>query len=145
MERQRDRQPSRGRQGMMPFGGRFTSSGGCQVQRRLGTLLALLALFSQMVMSLLPMPAMAEMSPICQIDAAGRQTNPQPDQSPSHRAPDCPVCQAAQLLGSLVPPAPEMLLPEPVWIASVDFPAAESILPSRIASCPQARAPPPSV
>jgi hypothetical protein len=131
---------------MIRFSRRFTSSGGRAVQRRLGTLLALLALFSQMVMSLLPMPAMAEMSPLCQIDGAGRQTNPQPEKSPGHAAPECPVCQAAQLLGSLVPPpAPVALLSEPAWTRSAVFPAAPSIRPPRAASCPQARAPPPSV
>jgi hypothetical protein len=134
---------------MMLFGTRITRSGGRTVQRRAGTLLALFALFSQMLISLLPMPAMAELSPdgvpICQFDDAGRPTTPHRDQSPGHRAPDCPVCQAAQLLGSLVPPTPVVQLPEPVWIASVDLPAAEPGRLSRIASCPQARAPPPSI
>jgi hypothetical protein len=133
---------------MMLFGWRTMRGGTRAVQLRVGTVLAVLALFSQMVISLLPMPAMGSplgQSAICQLDASGQQTPPKPGKSPVHQNMDCPVCQAAQLLGSLVPPAPAVLPPVPVLVQRADFSAPDGLRPHCAAASHQARAPPPSV
>ncbi len=83
-------------------------------------MLALLALFGQMLVSLLPMPAVAsemaagvlDAASICHQPSASGTAPARPDKAPLHAGYDCPVCQAAHLLGSLVPPtAPPILLP----------------------------------
>ena len=133
---------------MMLFGLRTMRGGKRAVQLRVGTLLAVLALFSQMVISLLPMPAMGSPlgeSSICQLDISGQQTPPKPGKSPGHRNMDCPVCQAAQLLGNLMPPSPAALPPAPTRVQLADFSASDTIRPHRAAASHQARAPPPSV
>jgi Protein of unknown function (DUF2946) len=115
-------------------------------RRRLGTLLALLALLSQMAISLLPMPAMAgDGTPVCTLDGSGHQTAPAPGDAHGSHAPDCPACQAAQLLGSLVPPSPLALPVEFGRLRLAVFPSHESVRPQRAAAAHQARAPPPSV
>ena len=114
---------------------------------RAGTLLALLALLGQMIVSLLPMPALAaDGTPLCQLDLpSGPDSAPQ-DKQTGHHAPDyCPVCQAVQLLGSLVPPTPVALPPGPARIWTAEYTRVDAIRPHRAASRHQARAPPPSV
>lgn len=92
---------------MTLFGRQTTGRGG----QRFGAVLALLALLCQMVVSALPMPAMAGAAlapdglPICQYDATGKPVAPNPGDGSGHHLPSCPVCQAAQLLGNLLPPA----------------------------------------
>ena len=88
----------------MKLFGRHASGRGRQC---FGAALALLALLCQMVVSALPMPAMAMASDgpsICQYDASGKPVAPKPGDGSGHQLPSCPVCQAAQLLGSLLPP-----------------------------------------
>lgn len=110
-------------------------------------MLAFLALFSQLAISLLPMPASAaDGTPICQLanvtPAHGHHTG---DDVPAHHAVFCPVCHAVQLLGSLVPPAPAALPAAPAFLSTAGFVAVERIVPSRPAARHRARAPPPSV
>src|SRR5271167_3512275 len=84
--------------------------GGGTVRWRAGTVLALLALFSQVLIALLPMPVMAgDGTPICALDGTTQPATPKSDGQPGSHSPDCPVCQAAQLLGSLTPPAPAVI------------------------------------
>jgi len=113
---------------------------GGAVRWRAGTVLALLALVGQLFVSLLPMPVLAgDGTPICALDGSGV---PQPDGRQSGHLPDCPVCQAAQLLGSLAPPAPVVV---PVVYRRVEGtapPVVARALTHRTAARPQARAPP---
>lgn len=111
---------------------------------RAGTVLALLALFSQLFVALLPMPVMAgDGTPICALDASGQPVAPKPDGQ--HHLPDCPVCQAAQLLGSLTPPDPVGL---PVVFQRVErasLPVVAMVQPRRAVARHQARAPPTAI
>jgi len=128
---------------------RATERGGAQ--RRTGTLLALLALLSQIVVSMLPMPAMAEMPSqldgpaICHVDPSDQLPDSKPGKSLGHHNPDCPVCQAFQLLGSLVSPDPVAFPPASGEALATDFPEPETVPPPPAAAIPQARAPPSSV
>lgn len=111
---------------------------------RSGALLALLALFGQFLVSVLPMPAMAGTAPICQLDDGTASAPATPVKAPAHASLDCPVCQAAQLLGSLVPPsAPPILLP-PATVADRVV-AAAIRAPLRRATTPYYSRGPPTV
>jgi hypothetical protein len=135
----------------MLFGMRARTSKKRTARSRFGVLLALLALTTQTMMSLVPMAAMAEiMSPldgpsICHSGDPAQQTAPNPGKSSGHTTPDCPVCQALQLLGSLTPPAPIALPQAPVEAAASVFAITAAIRPHHAAAAHQARAPPPSV
>lgn len=136
----------------MRFGNRTIGlDRGMSAQRCAGTMLALLALFCQLVISVLPMPAMAEgqfsaLDPtICLQTDDGSQTPAKPGKATGHAGIDCPVCQAALLLGSLVPPAPLDFQPTFGQARDIEFPATTSIRPVRFAAGHRARAPPPSV
>ena len=116
------------------------SGRGGTVRWRAGTVLALLALFSQFFIALLPMPVMAgDGTPICVLDQSGRPMAPQPD---GHHLPDCPVCQAAQLLGSLTPPDPVGLPVVFQRIERAEPPVIAALQPRRAFAHRQARAPP---
>ena len=110
------------------------------VRRRAGTLLALLALLGQMVVALLPMPVMAgDGTPICALDG---QATPKSDPHQGSHLPDCPFCQAAQLLGSLAPPDPVGV---PVIFRRVErvaLPVVAGAQTQRAVFHRQARAPP---
>jgi hypothetical protein len=114
-------------------------------------LLALLALLIQTAIPFLPMAAMAEsLSPfdgpsICHPGDLTQQTTPKPGKSSGHTAPDCPVCQAFTLLGSLTPPAPIALPQAPAQAAAAVFVTAAVTRPHHPAAAHQSRAPPPSV
>src|SRR5277367_7001685 len=111
----------------MLFGKRAKTSKKRAVRSRFGVLLALLALTTQTLMTLAPMAAMAEMmSPldgpsICHPGDLAQQTAPKPGKPSSHTSPDCPVCQALLLLGSLTPPTPIALPQAPTKALSVVF------------------------
>jgi hypothetical protein len=132
----------------MKLFGRHASGRGGQ---RLGAVLALLALLCQMVVSALPMPAMAgtalapDGSPICQFDASGKPVAPNPADGSGHHLPSCPVCQAAQLLGSLLPPPPPAA-PVVLPAATDEFRAVGVARPARfVADRPPVRGPPSQV
>jgi len=136
----------------MRFGNRTIGlDRGMRTQRCAGTVLALLALFCQLVISVLPMPAMAEGQSsaldrtICLQTDNGPQTPAKPGKATGHAGVDCPVCQAVLLAGSLVPPAPLDFQPAFGLARDVEFPAIASIRAVRLAAGHQARAPPPSV
>jgi len=140
------------RSGMMLYGcTAMKASGWRRAQQRLGAALALLALLSQMVLTLLPMPAMAGGSSapdgmaICRFDASGTPVAPKPGDHSGQHMPNCPVCQAVQLLGGLLPPTPIAALAAPLSASSVDFPLREVSRPRLALTHHQARAPPRSV
>ncbi len=118
-------------------------------KRRFGALLALLALFAQTLVALLPMPGMAaELSPLdtpalCQMADQDAAPASKPAKAPGHL--ECPVCQAIQLAGQLVvPSAPPILLPhDPGRRAEIVIDAVSA--PRSIVTAHRARAPPPSV
>ena len=115
---------------------------------RPGVLFAFLALFSQMLVALLPMPAMAGMDGLglCQTsDQSADHTAPSKSgTAPSHGAMECPVCQAFLLGGSLVPPStPAIALPrDPGSMATVALGDIPTPRPATAAH--RARAPPAS-
>lgn len=135
----------------MQFGMRSRTSKRRAVRSRFGVLLALLALTTQTLMTLAPMAAMAEMmfpldSPsMCHPGDVAQQTAPKPGKPSGHTSPDCPVCQALLLLGSLTPPAPVALPQAPTETTASGFAIAVAIRPRHAAAAHQARAPPPSV
>ena len=135
----------------MQFGVRSKTSQKRAVRSRFGVLLALLALTTQTLMTLVPMAAMAEMmSPldgpsICHPGDLAQQTAPKPGKSSGHTSPDCPVCQALLLLGSLTPPAPIALPQAPPETTTSVFVITAAVRPHYAAAAHQARAPPPSV
>lgn len=135
----------------MLFGMRARTSKKRTVRLRPGVLLALLALLIQTAIPFLPMPAMAEsLSPldgaaICHFGDPAQQTAPKPGKSSGHASPDCPVCQAFQLLGSLTPPAPVALPQAPGSTEAADFVMPAVIRSHHATAAHQARAPPPSV
>jgi hypothetical protein len=105
---------------------------------------AFLALFSQLAISLVPMPVLAaDGMPICQFAEATPAHGG--DHAPAHHATFCPVCHAVQLLGSLVPPTPAALPSAIAVVSTAGFVAVERAVPSRPATNHRARAPPPSV
>jgi hypothetical protein len=117
------------------------SGRGGTVRWRAGTVLALLALFSQLFVALLPMPVMAgDGTPICAPDQSGRPVAPKPDGQ--HHLPDCPVCQAAQLLGSLNPPDPAGMPAVFQRVERAALPVVAGLQPRRVFTHRQARAPP---
>ena len=122
---------------------RGRSGQGGTVRWRAGTMLALLALFSQLFVALLPMPVMAgDGTPICALDQSGRPVAPKPD---GHHLPDCPVCQAAQLLGSLTPPDPVGMPVVFRRVERAELPIVAALQPRRAFARQQARAPPTEV
>ncbi|MEI9984953.1 MAG: DUF2946 family protein [Aliidongia sp.] len=130
----------------MLSGWRAKGKGGRAAWLRAGAVLALLALFSQMAIALLPMPALAaDGTPICALDGSIQQGGPNSGDTHSNHAPDCPVCQAAQLLGGLVPPDPIALPVVFGRIELADFPPVAGVRPHRAVPRHQARAPPPEV
>ncbi len=136
---------------MILFGGRATRDERRKRLLRPGALLALMAMFGQMLVALLPMPAMAgtlsslDRASICLSDANGHQQAPKPTKSSGHADAYCPVCQAVQLLGSLVPPAqPAVAVPRDAGTI-VRSTVADDARPHRTIATNQARAPPPSV
>jgi hypothetical protein len=76
---------------------------------RRGVVLALLALVSQTILTILPATAEAQARPggiaICGMAMPGDQGS-HGGKSVPHSMPDCPVCQAFHLAANLVPPAP---------------------------------------
>jgi hypothetical protein len=135
----------------MAFGIRMRVSKTHTGRLRPGVLFALLALLIQTAIPLLPMPAVAEsLSPfdgasICHSGDLTQQTTPKPGKSSGHTSPDCPVCQALQLLGGLTPPTPIALPQGSVRAEAADFVTPAVIRPHHTAAAHQARAPPPSV
>jgi len=132
----------------MQFGMRPRTSKKRAVRSRFGVLLVLLALTTQTLMTLAPMAEM--MSPLdgpsmCHPGDLAQQTAPKPGKSSGHTSPDCPVCQALLLLGSLTPPAPIALPQAPTETTTSVFAIAVAIRPHHTAAAHQARAPPPSV
>jgi hypothetical protein len=121
------------------------------VRSRFGVVLALLALTTQTLMTLAPMAAMAEMmSPLdgpsmCHPGDLAQQTAPKPGKSSGHTSPDCPVCQALLLLGSLTPPPPIAPPQAPTKAVSAVFAVTAAARFHDAAAAHQARAPPPSV
>jgi len=116
---------------------------------RFGALLALLALFAQTLVALLPMPGMAaELSPLdapvlCQMADQDAAPDSKPAKAPGHL--ECPVCQAIQLAGHLVvPAAPPILLPHDPGRRS-ERATVPVRAPCSIVTAHRARAPPPSV
>jgi len=136
---------------IMLFGMRSRTSKKRAVRSRFGVLFALLALTTQTLMTLAPMAAMAEMmSPLdgpsmCHPGDLAQQTAPKPGKSSGHTSPDCPVCQALLLLGSLTPPAPIALPQASTETTTSVFAITAVIRPYHAAAAHQARAPPPSV
>ena len=110
------------------------------VRWRAGTVLALLALFSQLFVGLLPMPVMAGDTPICALDKSGQPVAPKQDGQ--HHLPDCPVCQAAQLLGSLTPPDAVGLPVVFQRVERAELPVIAGLQLRRVFARHQARAPP---
>jgi hypothetical protein len=135
----------------MAFGGRAAASKRRKGRLRPGVLLALLALLIQTAIPFLPMPAMADSLspfggvPICHAGDLTQQTAPKPEKSSGHTAPDCPVCQAFFLLGSLTPPTPVALPQRPGIAGPAVFIGPTVARPHYAAAAHQARAPPPSV
>jgi hypothetical protein len=136
---------------MMLFGVRAAASKKRPGRLRPGALLALLALLIQTAIPLLPMQAMAKSSlpldgpSICHSGDLTQQTATKPGKPSGHTTPECPVCQAFHLLGTMALPTPTAL-PQ----ASIQAVAAASITsvvirPHYAAAAHQARAPPPSV
>jgi len=136
---------------IMLFGMRSRTSKKRAVRSRFGVLFALLALTTQTLMTLAPMAAMAEMmSPLdgpsmCHPGDLAQQTAPKPGKSSGHTSPDCPVCQALLLLGSLTPPAPIALPQASTETTTAVFAITAVIRPYHAAAAHQARAPPPLV
>ena len=111
------------------------------VRWRAGSMLALLALFSQLFVGLLPMPVMAgDGTPICALDQSGQPVAPKQDGQ--HHLPDCPVCQAVQLLGNLTPPDPVGLPVVFQRVERAELPVAAGLQLRRAFTRHQARAPP---
>jgi len=135
----------------MQLGMRSRTSKKRAVRSRFGVLLALLALTTQTLMTLAPMAAMAEMmSPLdgpsmCHPGDLAQQTAPKPAKPSGHTSPDCPVCQALLLLGSMTPPTPIALPQAPTETTASVFAITVAIRPHHAAAAHQARAPPPSV
>src|SRR5579859_2118288 len=131
---------------MRLWGGRMAKDGARAAWLRVGTVLALFALLSQMAISLLPMPAMGgtgqDGAPLCDLDGAVHHTSPNSGDGHNGHAPDCPVCQAVQLLGGLVPPTPIPMPAARGRVQTVDFPAVATTRPHRAAARHQASAPP---
>jgi hypothetical protein len=115
---------------------------------RRGAVLALLALVSQSVVALLPMPALADVPfemAICGSRDGSTPGAPQPGKSKPHTVPACPMCHAAQLAATLLPPTSAAIILRRVATA---WPPVASITPSPVDHSfrPQkARAPPLSV
>ena len=82
-----------------------------------GVLFACLALLTQMVVAVLPMPASAQTGwPICSVDPATK-THHTPHRTPIDSSGQCPVCLAHFFAGSTLPP-PVPTLAAPAIVAA---------------------------
>lgn len=116
---------------------------------RRGVVLALLALFSQTIIALLPMPAMAiggDGVVLCSGTDGGLPAAPRPGKAAPHTTPACPVCLAGHLAVSLLPPGPMAVIAHHVGAAWRPVATVDAAPPVDLSLRPQqARAPPPSV
>ena len=108
-----------------------------------GVLFACLALLTQMVVAVLPMPASAQTGwPICSVDPA-TQTHHTPHRTPIDSGGHCPVCLALHVAGNTLPP-PDTAVAGSMVAAAGIVPAA--LLRTALANDEfqphQARAPP---
>lgn len=84
--------------------GRFGKPLQQPARRFYGVLFACLALLTQMVVGILPMPAQVQMPwPICSVDPAAK-TSHAPHQTPVDSGGHCPVCLALHFAGNTLPP-----------------------------------------
>ena len=134
---------------MSRFSPRASSLSSSRLERlRRGVVLALLALFSQTVVALLPMPAMEsgpERTVLCGTADGQGSGKPQPTKAPAHSLPDCLACQAVHLGANLVPAAPIAVAAQesgPGWRPA---PMVAAALLAVVFRPHQARAPPTSV